>query len=115
MPELPDAPREIPLDQLEESYTGQAILLSRLQRFSAGTDSERIADTHHWFCGTLRAETRTYAEVAVATVLINVFALASPLFFMNVYDRVVPNQAMETRRCGCSRSASASCLRSISC
>jgi ATP-binding cassette subfamily C protein LapB len=96
VPELPDAPREIALDQLEESYTGQAILLSRLHRFSAGTESERIADTHHWFWGTLRAETRTYGEVALATVLINVFALASPLFFMNVYDRVVPNQAMET-------------------
>jgi ATP-binding cassette, subfamily C, bacterial LapB len=38
----------------------------------------------------------TYGEVAIATVLINLFALASPLFFMNVYDRVVPNNAMET-------------------
>jgi ATP-binding cassette subfamily C protein LapB len=38
----------------------------------------------------------TYGEVALATVLINVFALASPLFFMNVYDRVVPNNATET-------------------
>lgn len=96
VPEQPDDVREIALEQLEESYTGHSILLSRLHRFSAGTESERIADTHHWFWGTLRAETRTYGEVALATVLINVFALASPLFFMNVYDRVVPNQAMET-------------------
>ena len=96
LPELPDAPREVALAQLEASYSGHAILLSRLQRFSAGTDSERIADTHHWFWGTLRGEVRTYGEVAIATVVINLFALASPLFFMNVYDRVVPNQAMET-------------------
>ena len=95
-PEHPDAPQDTALGELEADYSGHAILLSRLQRFSAGTDTERIVDKHHWFWGTLRAETRTYAEVAVATVLINLFALASPLFFMNVYDRVVPNQAMTT-------------------
>ena len=37
-----------------------------------------------------------YGEVALAAVLINLFALASPLFIMNVYDRVVPNNAIET-------------------
>lgn len=96
LPDMPEATREVALSELEAGYSGHAILLGRLQRFSAGTASERMADTHHWFWGTLRREVRTYAEVAVATVLVNVFALAAPLFFMNVYDRVVPNQAMET-------------------
>jgi ATP-binding cassette subfamily C protein LapB len=95
-PESPGAPREVALSELEAVYSGQALLLRRAHRFSAGTATERIADKHHWFWGTLRAEVPTYAEVAVATVMINLFALASPLFFMNVYDRVVPNNATET-------------------
>ena len=96
LPELPDTAREVDLSELAVGYGGNAILIRPIQRFSAGTASERIADTHHWFWGTLRREVPTYAEIAFATVLINVFALASPLFFMNVYDRVVPNHAMET-------------------
>ena len=37
-----------------------------------------------------------YIEVIAGSLFINVFALAMPLFVMNVYDRVVPNQAKET-------------------
>lgn len=96
LPELPDAVRTVPLVELQARYAGHAILIGRLQRFAAGTEHERITEKHHWFWGTLRSELRTYAEVALATVLVNFFALASPIFFMNVYDRVVPNQAIET-------------------
>jgi ATP-binding cassette subfamily C protein LapB len=96
VPEAAQAPRDVAIHELAASYSGHALVLTPLQRFAAGTQSERITDKHHWFWGTLRRETRTFAEVAIATVLINIFALASPLFFMNVYDRVVPNRAMET-------------------
>lgn len=95
-PESPSETRREALDALEARYEGHAIVVRPEQPFAAGTETERIARTHHWFWGTLRREARTYAEVALATVLINVLALASPLFFMNVYDRVVPNQAIET-------------------
>ena len=65
-------------------------------RFEAGTGSERILASHHWFWGTLARAWPLYGEVALASVLVNLFTVLSPLFFMNVYDRVVPNKAIET-------------------
>lgn len=50
----------------------------------------------HWFWGTLAQSWKIYRDVLVASVLINLFVLANPLFVMNVYDRVVPNDALET-------------------
>ena len=51
---------------------------------------KRIAD---WLADPIKRNWRTYSKVAVAAVLINLFGLASALFTMTVYDRVVPNAA----------------------
>lgn len=49
-----------------------------------------------WFVKQIHILRKVYRDSVIASLLINVFALASPLFVMNVYDRVVPNQAFET-------------------
>lgn len=96
---VPDAlgtERSMARAELEARYTGNAVLLGEAPRFDAGTTSERIARTHHWFWGTLTSNWRIYAEVGLAAILVNVFAILTPMYFMNVYDRVVPNKAFET-------------------
>lgn len=50
----------------------------------------------HWFFGPLLAARSMYWQVAVAALLTNVFALASSIFSMIVYDRVMPNNAIDT-------------------
>ena len=47
----------------------------------------------HWFWSELRKERRSFRPVFLATLLINMLAIALPLFSMNVYDRVIPNRA----------------------
>lgn len=88
--------KTLPLDELALLYTGIALAVSTQVNFKAGTSAERLMQTHHWFWGTLGRSWPLYAEVALASVLVNVFAVLTPLFSMNVYDRVVPNNAMQT-------------------
>ncbi len=49
-----------------------------------------------WLMEPIRANKRTYGQVAIAAVLINLFSLVTSLFSMVVYDRVVPNNATES-------------------
>ncbi len=50
----------------------------------------------HWFWSEFRKERRSLWPVFLASLLINLLAVALPLFTMNVYDRVIPNRATET-------------------
>lgn len=52
--------------------------------------------TGNWFWQPVKSFWRSYIEIGVLTLFINIFALAVPLFTMSVYDRVVPNNAIET-------------------
>ena len=97
LPDNPEAEVRLASDELEQLYTGYAILASPAHRYDTRTPSAgKHKAGEHWFWGTLRSSWRIYRDVVLASILINVFAVASPLFVMNVYDRVVPNQALET-------------------
>ena len=49
----------------------------------------------HWFFGAILRNKRLYTQVILASVVINVFALVSAFYIMTVYDKVIPNEAME--------------------
>ncbi|HXK58166.1 MAG TPA: ABC transporter transmembrane domain-containing protein, partial [Gammaproteobacteria bacterium] len=76
--------------------SGYTIFVRPRHQFDKRTPSLLKVHSRHWFWGTLFNSWRIYRDVLVASLLINLFALATPLFIMNVYDRVVPNNAVET-------------------
>jgi ATP-binding cassette, subfamily C, bacterial LapB len=53
-------------------------------------------ERRHWLTGTLAPFWRSYIRVGLAACFINLIALASPLFTMNVYDRILPNKAVSS-------------------
>ncbi len=81
---------------LEERYAGITIFVRPHFRFDKRTPQVGEVRLKHWFWGALSDQWQVYRDVLAAALLINVIALAMPLFSMNVYDRVVPNRAIET-------------------
>ena len=87
---------KLPFGKLKELYEGLAILVKPEYRVGADSGLETRQSTGHWFWGTVRRYRRNYVYVVLAALFINLLALATPLFTMNVYDRVLPNQAEAT-------------------
>lgn len=80
--------KRMPLAELEALYSGTAIFAKC--RYRAGRAvgiRQRLAE--HWFFGPLKQLWRSYAEVTAAALVSNVLAVASALFAMQVYDRVI--------------------------
>jgi len=50
----------------------------------------------HWFFGPIIKNKKFYLQVMAGSVLINIFALVSSFYVMVVYDRVIPNNAIES-------------------
>lgn len=84
------------LPDLEREYAGLVIFVRSAFRFDPRAQDVALSNPKGWFWGTLARFWPIYGHVLIASLVINTFALASPLFIMNVYDRVVPNQAFET-------------------
>ncbi|NJN05704.1 MAG: hypothetical protein HC814_04025, partial [Rhodobacteraceae bacterium] len=79
---------------LQEAYDGHALFLQA--QVEGDAEQAQASDDRHWLWGALRQHWPEYAQVILASVLINLLALAVPLFTMNVYDRVFPNAALIT-------------------
>jgi ATP-binding cassette subfamily C protein LapB len=89
-----------PLAEFADEYLGYALLVNSLQGSRRGDASTIVLDTAEqragWFWQTMWQFRSYYLQLLPASLLLNLFALAMPFFVMIVYDRVVPNQAVET-------------------
>lgn len=95
-PETGNSPIEILRHKLEEEYAGYAIFGQIEGRLDKRASSLKLLKVKRWFWGTIWHYLPIYKHVGIASLVINLLAIVSPLFTMNVYDRVVPNNALDT-------------------
>ncbi|MDR2113476.1 MAG: type I secretion system permease/ATPase, partial [Candidatus Accumulibacter sp.] len=81
---------------LAARYIGVALFARPRFVFDARAPEVGQVAGRHWFWGALFEQMAVYRDVLGAALLINLFAVVLPLFTMNVYDRVVPNNAIDT-------------------
>ncbi len=96
LPDYEEGEVWVKVEELNEEYLGHAFYLKKEYRHEEKEDFVLDNSKSHWFWGTLWKSKKIYTDVIFASLVINIFVLASPLFTMNVYDRVVPNNATDT-------------------
>ncbi len=57
---------------------------------------DKIDLSKHWFWGVIIKNKSVYVQVILATIFINIFGFVSAFYIMTVYDRVLPNYAMNS-------------------
>jgi ATP-binding cassette subfamily C protein LapB len=78
------------LSEFTADYSGYVIIAKELN------NREKDERSGHWFFSSFRKSKWTYIQVMIAAMVSNFLSLATALFTMTVYDRVIPNGAFES-------------------
>lgn len=96
MPESGHGETWLDVKDLEEQYLDYAIFVRPEMQVDNRASEVTQARRGHWFWGPLSQAWRIYRDVLIVSFLINLFVLATPFYIRNVFDRVLPNNAIET-------------------
>lgn len=77
---------------LAQDYAGYALYIR--PDYESADDETPLS--RHWFWGAVMESASIYGKVMIASLLINCFALTSSIYIMNFYNRVLPDNAVET-------------------
>jgi len=87
------------LEVLQKIYAGFAFSMVHVgvqQTQNSASDLEVTEKRKNWFWSSMWRYRAYYVQMLPASLLVNLFALSMPFFVMIVYDKVVPNHAVET-------------------
>lgn len=87
---------KVSLADLEKDYIGYCIMVRPEFDLHNRSEWAEMRRPYSWFWGTISANWWIYVQVGLAAVLVNLFALALPLYNMIIYNKVVPNNAIDS-------------------
>lgn len=96
VPETGGGEERLTLEALTARYSGVAVVARREYRGDDRAGGFARTQREHWLKGPIRRQWKTYMEVGVAALMANLLAIGTAIFAMQVYDRVVPNDALDT-------------------
>ncbi|MDQ1159328.1 ATP-binding cassette subfamily C protein LapB [Sphingomonas sp. SORGH_AS 950] len=92
--------RLVPIDEVAAATTDQMLIVGHVDSVNgslACDQRERIrANPRTWLFSCFLSERRNFAQLLLAALLLNMCAFAIPLYMRAIYDRVVPNLAVDT-------------------
>ena len=94
-----ERPTQVELSEVLGQISGATLSLARRQMPPVAGDEVRTTNLSrhgHWFWGPIIRMRWVYVQVALSALLVNLFAVSSSIFSMIVYDRVIPNNAIDT-------------------
>lgn len=87
---------KINISDIRAELSDQCFLVEQQYKHTQRSQDTLEKEPKNWFWKVMIKSWPLYSEVLLASFLVNIFALVIPLFTMNVYDRVVPNHAIDT-------------------
>ena len=94
-PSLGEHPITLPISSLDNDFIGHIIAVQARYR-PVDHSNEPLIQGGHWFWSALSSNRWIYTQVIMAAALTNFLGLSTSLFIMVVYDRVLPNEAIES-------------------
>lgn len=85
---------DMTVQDLSDVYDGFVLILNR--KADEQDDVGEAKSEGHWFWSSLRRNRWTFSQVLLAACLTNILGLATSIFTMVVYDRILPNEAVES-------------------
>ena len=88
---------EVTLAALDKTCFGTVIYSKPVDGHSAHSNKAELPEQrHHWLWSSVFKFWPTWIYMVIAAFVVNLLGLAMPLFIMNVYDRVIPNNSIST-------------------
>jgi ATP-binding cassette, subfamily B, bacterial HlyB/CyaB len=85
-------PRSMPKDEFIAAWSGELILCAKRRVMLNGAKAFDLS----WFVPAIQKYRRLFSEVLVASFILQLLALVTPLFFQVVIDKVLVHQGMTT-------------------